>query len=456
MTRQHTVAVVGDAMVDEEYHGSIERLAQEATIPIFKCNSEVPYCLPGGAANVARQFALWNVHTHLVAILDPEAIVTCENFNLDLLYSVLSRHNRVPRKSRYYAGGLQVFRRDHEDFKLGQVNLRGTLRERLRDLFQLEHLDAMIASDYSKVSFDSELAAWLVDQCRAHQVQLVVDSKHHATWWRGCSVLKLNRLEAQTLVGDLEELRQPEVLADRFCCRVVITRGHEPPLGFDGITFGQPSASSSTPRPVSVVGAGDCFAATLTVALCHGFSLEAAANLAHKAGQVYVTRPHNTPVAPFEVDQGWPGGHGKLVLRDNREHLLKRLRGRRVVFTNGVFRTLHAGHTATLDWARQQGDILAVGLNDDVSAAAIKDGFILPLQERAALLTALQCVDYVVPFSEHTPEALIRQLQPDILVKGHDYTGQGVPGDTLVRDVRFAPDFGFTRHARDLVVAGVQ
>lgn len=110
--------------------------------------------------------------------------------------------------------------------------------------------------------------------------------------------------------------------------------------------------------------------------------------------------------------------------------------GRRVVFTNGCFDLLHRGHVAYLSDAKALGDVLMVGLNDDHSVRRLKGPKrpLMPLEDRAAILAALIMVDYVCPFSEDTPEAMLTRLRPDILVKGGDYTVDQVIGRCLVEE----------------------
>lgn len=129
--------------------------------------------------------------------------------------------------------------------------------------------------------------------------------------------------------------------------------------------------------------------------------------------------------------------------------------GGRAVVSNGVFRLLHAGHCHTLRWAREQGDVLVVAVNDDASAARIRPGqFVLPLAERARLLSELSCVDFVVPFAEDTPAEVLRIVRPEVLVKGPDYAGQEVAGAEYAAEVRFAPLSPFSRHATDMLARG--
>jgi rfaE bifunctional protein nucleotidyltransferase chain/domain len=126
----------------------------------------------------------------------------------------------------------------------------------------------------------------------------------------------------------------------------------------------------------------------------------------------------------------------------------QRRRGKRVVFTNGVFDVLHAGHVEYLAWARAQGDALIVGLNSDASVRANKGELrpIVPFDDRATVLRALRSVDVVVEFSERTPEALLEIVRPDVHVKSSQYREEDLPERTVVLahggEVRLAPHVG--------------
>jgi D-beta-D-heptose 7-phosphate kinase/D-beta-D-heptose 1-phosphate adenosyltransferase len=119
----------------------------------------------------------------------------------------------------------------------------------------------------------------------------------------------------------------------------------------------------------------------------------------------------------------------------------RQAQGQRIVFTNGVFDLLHAGHLVLLQKARSLGDCLVVGMNSDASARRLK-GLHRPLiaqRDRAALLSALACVDYVTIFDENTPSQLVRRLKPDVLVKGGDYALDQIVGRGLVKRVVRVP-----------------
>jgi len=127
---------------------------------------------------------------------------------------------------------------------------------------------------------------------------------------------------------------------------------------------------------------------------------------------------------------------GKILSERQAAARVRRLqgRGRSVVFTNGCFDLLHAGHVALLEAARSQGDVLVVGVNSDRSVRRLKGAGrpIVPLRERMEILAALRPVDLVVPFGGLTPARLVRRLRPDVLVKGSDYRNKTIVGRDVV------------------------
>ena len=191
---------------------------------------------------------------------------------------------------------------------------------------------------------------------------------------------------------------------------------------------------------LDVTGAGDTVLALLGLALAGGFSLEDAAALANVAAGIAVSKLGTSTVSPEEIIEESGRGHRDSAIKVKNLDVLASLimrekeRGRKVVFTNGCFDLLHAGHVKYLQKARSLGDLLVLGLNSDASVRRLK-GENRPLideEERAHLLAALDCIDYVVLFDENTPLRLIETLLPDILVKGGDYTREGVVGHEIV------------------------
>ncbi len=429
------IAVIGDAMLDLWIEGHL-KTCQEGC-PAFREERRLE--TPGGAANAARQLVHWNVDAYLISpltwrLMDEDRRPWTE-VNHELCFGCL----RIPQKVRYVgADGHTLWRSDSED---RSCDMTDDNMERCRFLAMSAlvsmHFDAVLISDYDKGWLTDDMIRKIVRLCNEAEVPVVADVKRDPMLYEG-AVIKATEAYARKYVNDLLLLRSP----------TVVTRGGNYPswpiaIGDASIVVPWGTCDPMLP-PVNVkniVGAGDCFAAHLTLALAHGIPLDDAVPLAHAAGRVYVQHTHARPPWPHEVRKDLLGAVGKVLKTGDVVPLARSLAGKRVIFTNGVFRLPHAGHAWLLEWARQQGDVLVVGINSDGSAARQRsDGaYIMPVWERLQLLAGMEAVDWIVPFAEDTPDGLMKMLCPTILVKGNDYAHQRVPGDDLVLETLFAP-----------------
>jgi D-beta-D-heptose 7-phosphate kinase/D-beta-D-heptose 1-phosphate adenosyltransferase len=194
-----------------------------------------------------------------------------------------------------------------------------------------------------------------------------------------------------------------------------------------------------------VTGAGDTVVAALAYALLQEMSPRQAVEFANMAAGVVVGKIGSATVTIDEIEQYQSTIHRSSVTSHikTEQQMVKlveqfKQQGKKVVFTNGCFDILHRGHVSYLETARSFGDILILGLNTDASVKRLK-GEGRPVNnehDRAFILAALEAVDYVVMFAEDTPYELIKLVQPDILVKGADYTGKEVVGSDIAGEVR--------------------
>lgn len=258
--RRHVV-VIGDAMTDVWIHGQTSR-CQEGCLKFMEVS-----CLstPGGAANARRSLSNWNVHAQLFGHAD----------------------NVRPIKYRFMgADGRVVFRYDDETM----LN-RGEDYEWIRSyaLGAVERCDAVLLSDYDKGFLTKEFVQEVSRICCKRNIPCVADCKRPPEFYGGCT-LKYNReYEATHKFGNI---------ASRGA---VITFSFDGPLVYDQSGVRVVGDELPAVTCVNHVGAGDCFAAHLTLALSCEFSLKDAAAIAHSAGRVYVQHPHNRPPHPNEV-----------------------------------------------------------------------------------------------------------------------------------------------------------
>jgi D-beta-D-heptose 7-phosphate kinase/D-beta-D-heptose 1-phosphate adenosyltransferase len=278
-------------------------------------------------------------------------------------------------------------------------------------------------------------------------VQVLVDPKgHRYEKYRGASVLTPNRKEAALATGSSLATREQISAAGSKLCRDLDLDACLITLSEDGMALFTPEGETWLPtvaREVfDVTGAGDTVIAALALGLSANMSLPDAAGFANRAAGVVVGKVGAASVTLDEIDQAY-GASGvtrpgdKLVELPELERRLARHRseGRKIVFTNGCFDLLHAGHVQYLAASAAMGDVLVLGLNSDESVLRLK-GEGRPLNtelDRAAILAGLSAVSYVVIFSEDTPLKLIERIVPDVLVKGGDYEPDQIVGSEVVR-----------------------
>jgi len=438
------VLVVGDVMLDRYLHGTVGRISPEAPVPVVHVQRS--WATPGGAGHVAASLAGLGCQAILVGLAgqDPAAAELVEALNragVSQSLLVAAAGACTVTKTRVLAGGFhQMLRLDQES----EPDAWGEAVTRLGEqaLERLPDCDALVLADYDKGALTSSLLAPLIARARHLGKPVVVDPKKpDLTVYRGASVLTPNVLETERALGRcLDDDEDFETVACQLRQQLqldtmLITRGAQGMTGADSRGAFQVPAKV---REVSdVTGAGDTVVAVLAAALAQGADVRDACQLASVAAGLAVTHSGTYVVKAAELRAALGGQSPKVASWDDARHVIERerQRGRRIVFTNGCFDLLHAGHLYSLQQARAHGDFLVIGLNSDVSIRQIKGPGrpVIDQHQRATLLAGLACVDLVVLFDEPTPLELIRHLLPDILVKGGDHAPNSVVGGDLVR-----------------------
>lgn len=433
--REGTALVVGDAMLDRYWYGETSRVSPEAPVPIVRVDSDADR--PGGAANVAANLAALGVRVVLLSFVGEDT----EGDRLEQLLEmagVESHLERVPdmrttTKLRIVSHRQQLIRVDFESTVPPQS--AKSLIEKTASL--VDDISVVVCSDYGKGALLDvfRLIQW------AHSMNhlVVVDPKGvDFRKYRGASLLTPNQSELEGAVGScggrsLLEDRGSRLLKELDLQALLVTKGER---GMALYRNGEPVVEYPTrAREVyDVTGAGDTVVAVVAAALSVGVELDRAVRIANVAAGLSVAKFGTTVVTRSEIQAAIWAEHGNRVVVDEDELFAfvanARSRGERVIMTNGCFDILHQGHVTYLTQAKTLGDRLIVAVNDDDSVYRLKGRGrpVNTLEHRMAVLAALQCVDWVIPFSEDTPERLICRMRPDILVKGGDYRPEDIPG----------------------------
>jgi D-beta-D-heptose 7-phosphate kinase/D-beta-D-heptose 1-phosphate adenosyltransferase len=434
------VLVAGDVMLDRYWYGSASRISPEAPVPVVHVGRTEER--PGGAGNVAVNIAALGAQATLIGLTGVDG-------SADALQHMLSaagvRHHleRIAglttiTKLRVISQNQQLIRLDFEDdiVRRGADSLVASFRR------ELAGADVVILSDYVKGTLRATRA--LIEAARAAGKPVLVDPKSRDfEAYRGATVLTPNLAEFEAVVGacggEREILEKSAALIERLDLdAVLLTRGeHGMTLLRRGIA--ELHFPTEAREVYDVTGAGDTVIAVLAASLAAGQDLPAAAALANLAAGIVVGKLGTATVSALQlrraVHERLPPGSGDM----SREQLLQavvdaRAHGELIVMTNGCFDILHAGHVAYLKEARRLGDRLIVAVNDDDSVRRMKGAGrpINSLARRMAVLAGLGSVDWVVPFGEDTPESLICEVRPDLLVKGGDYRPEDVAGHRCV------------------------
>jgi len=448
--KRSKIAVIGDLMIDHYIWGKCERISPEAPVQVVETTKESSVL--GGAGNVINNLKALDCEVSVYTVLgdDKNADHTktlLAEIGTDFHTIIHQEDRTTTKKSRVIASNQQIIRFDDEtkeDISLdSQVTLLTKLTENIFDY------DAILLSDYGKGVLTNTFTKDIIALAMAHNKPVLVDPKGlDYSKYKGATLLTPNKKEAS--LASRIDIRDDQTLKEAgFKLKKeldlqygIIT------LSEDGIAIFEEEMKviPTVAREVyDVTGAGDTVLASLGVALASGMNISEACEFSNKAAAVVVAKVGSATATLNEIEEyehSLNKGQAESKIKDFEQitRIAKRLKtqGRKVIFTNGCFDILHRGHATYLQEAKELGDFLIVGLNSDESIRRLKGASrpVNELEDRAFLLAALESVDYVVPFTEDTPYALIKHVIPDILVKGADYKGKEVVGSDIASEVK--------------------
>lgn len=441
---EKSILVVGDVMLDVYCIGDVVRISPEAPVPVFRKHAERRVL--GGAANVAANLLAAGQKVSLLTVVgnDESGKQLLDMFaerNIgSSLVNVLPRSTTV--KTRFMANSnQQVMRLDVEETEALSADLFEQLLKNLEA--QMDSFDLIILSDYLKGLLTTEFTQGILKMAEARGIPAIIDVKDpDVEKYRGAFLVKPNKKELHDLTGmpvsnDEEIIQAARHLQNRCDCRYVLAT-----CGARGMVLVNEAdtyfVESTSHEVFDVTGAGDTTIAYLSACIANGCNMKEAVDIANAAAGIQVSKVGTSCVYWSEVrrylsDMTEETKH-KILDRRTLRMFRENNSGKKLVFTNGCFDILHIGHIRYLQEAAKLGDMLVVGLNSDASVKRLK-GESRPVNsesERAELLCALGFVDYVVIFEEDTPYEIIDLLQPDVLVKGGDYSNSYVVGTDIV------------------------
>ncbi|MDP2925628.1 MAG: bifunctional heptose 7-phosphate kinase/heptose 1-phosphate adenyltransferase [Nanoarchaeota archaeon] len=410
------ILVIGDVMLDSFVYGNVSRISPEAPIPIVNIEKKI-YSI-GGTGNLASNVKTLGGEVFLFGFIgkDTEGELIkklLEELKIEYFFDECTV---TTFKERIIGNGQQIVRIDKEEKY--EKSLSDNFKEML--LMKADEAEIIILSDYEKGAITKELVE-LLDN---HKHKIIVGPKPKNKYlYKGVKLIVPNKKEAFDMSMSSEVKEALYKLREDLDSNVIITLGSEGMIVYSDKVLNIPTYAREV---YDIGGASDTTIAALGLALASGASLEEAAIIANHAAGIAVQRKGTYSVMLSELEKQIESDEGKVLNFEELKKVMidKKLKGKKIVWTNGCFDILHTGHIDYLRRAKKLGDVLVVGLDSDESVKKLK-GPLRPINcegDRAEILSALEFVDCIIIFPFGSVKDYLKELKPDVYVKGGDYT----------------------------------
>ena len=449
-TTNPKILVIGDLMIDHYLWGSCKRISPEAPVQVINVDSETSVL--GGAGNVVNNLNSLGAMTDVISVIGEcdvskkiKKLLLSINVGTDLL--IKQKGRIASKKNRIIADHQQVVRYDRES----KENINDESQLAIIKSFKsiVDNYDVILLSDYGKGVLTYDLTQSLINIANKKNKKVLVDPKGiDYSKYYGSFLLTPNKKEAseatQISIKDDKSLEKALLKIKKICKLEVsvITLSEMGIAVFDDNLRIHPTLAKEV---FDVTGAGDTVLASLAVAIASNKNIDEAIQFANLASGVVVGKIGSATasineIIEYESSLKKSSSDKHIKTQDEITMLVQelKLKGKKIIFTNGCFDILHIGHIKYLEKAKSFGDVLILGLNSDISVKNIK-GENRPINsqtDRAYILASMEVVDYLVIFNEDTPYELIKSIEPDILVKGGDYEGRDIIGQDIAKELK--------------------
>ena len=450
LNKSPKLLVIGDLMIDHYLWGSCERISPEAPVQIVHVDSESTVL--GGAGNVINNLKALGAQVDVISVVggcenSDDLKKLLSNIGVDTQYLITQKDRITSKKSRIIASQQQVVRYDRESTNEISIESQSVILETFKKIITC--YDGVLLSDYGKGVLTNELTQSLINVANENNKKVLVDPKGlDYSKYKSAYLLTPNKKEASeatkiNIKDDVSLTQAITQLKTEYNLSIsLITLSEQGVAIYDDELRTHPTVAREV---FDVTGAGDTVLASLGFALASEYDIDEAVEFSNLAAGVVVGKIGSATATLNEIIEY----ESSLNKSTSDEHIKTldeiitlneelKIRGKKIVFTNGCFDLLHAGHVRYLEAAKSFGDILVLGLNSDRSVTTLK-GKSRPINtqiDRAYILAALEAVDYVVIFDEDTPYNLIKAIKPHILVKGGDYEGKKVVGQDVAGELK--------------------
>ena len=424
------ILVIGDVMIDEYIIGEVSRINPEAPVPVLD-TQKTEHRL-GGAANVANNIVSLGGKCTLIGQIgkDETKEILIKKLNDKEIRYFLIENENIPtiKKTRIIARNQQVIRIDNENI----IEIKDEEADKIIEKIKENNFDIILISDYNK----GIITPYLMSKLKELNKKLIVDPKpENIEYYKDTFIISPNLKEGKEITKEKDINKIGEKITKNFNTKLILRCGEKGAYLFEEQeTHYFPTKAKEI---YDVSGAGDTFMATLALAISSNSNLHESIILGNHAAGIVIGKLGTSTLSTNELKKSFSIQETKIKHLSEIKEIVEKLKNnnKKIVFTNGCFDILHAGHTHLLKEAKSLGDTLILGLNTDESINRIK-GPTRPINngaERAEVLASLESVDYIIFFDEDTPLNLIKEIIPHKLVKASDYEESGVVGGDIVK-----------------------
>ena len=428
------ILIIGDIILDEYINVKINKIANEAPIPVFSY-SDKKYIL-GGCGNVYQNMKLFNNNLYLLSVIgnDNNGMII-KNMVNDSTNIIIDNCRKTTVKTRIIAENKILLRYDNEDTFL----INNDIEKMIMDSFDLlfDKIDIVVFSDYNKGVLTQKICQYIINKCNKYNKVTIGDLKHNFNYFTDITLTKPNLLESMNYSGKTNLIDIHKYIIENIKCKYSIVT-----LGKEGISLYQNdnlyNFKYSSEDIIDVTGAGDIVTSVIS-SLYSTTDIKTILNIATYLGTLSVKKLGTYCLNYTDILRAYSFNKNKDLTHDIIYYLKKS--NSKLVFTNGCFDILHIGHIQYLEQAKKLGNYMIVGINSDESVSRLKGPKrpINKIHDRIEFLKKFDFIDFIVEFNQDTPLELIKSLEPDVLVKGGDYTHDMVVGKEYAKQVVILP-----------------
>jgi D-beta-D-heptose 7-phosphate kinase/D-beta-D-heptose 1-phosphate adenosyltransferase len=424
LNNNNKILLYGDLIIDLYTEVKANRISSECDIPVYeRCKHDNKYML-GGAGNVLNNLLNFNIQTHLISIVEDKYIDNI--IHSTNLINIKDEKYKNIIKQRFLSHTHHCFRIDDKNDYTMNKEVITLFKNKIKEI--LSNYDMVIISDYNTGIVNEELVTYLIDICNKLNIKTLIDPKNNYNMYVNCSIIKPNKQDAELFVNFKINSIEDAIKAGNIFLKKLNSEICIITLSSDGCIYVKNNESehikcvkNENSYILDVTGAGDTFISGICLGLLHNLNINEICKLCNIFCSDVIQRKYVSVVNIYNVLLKY----NNIISDINDCSTLKQyLNNKRIVFTSGCFDIIHDGHIHTLKNAKKLGDTLIVALNTDSSIKRLKGDSrpINSLKTRLDVLSSIKDIDFIIIFSEETPNNIFEILQPDILVKGGDYS----------------------------------